>query len=123
MLMTKTMVDLWDPFGGIFDGYSLSNCYTETSNNEVVISVVAPGLSKKDFVVSLAGNELSIEYDASKSKIKSIKNRLFKKKWELLEDIERENVKASYEDGVLRVVLPFVHNRDSRNKPVNIAVT
>lgn len=61
----------------------------KTEDNQYLIDVYAPGLNKKQFEVSLNGNELTVSYPEQ-----------FHKTFTLP---EHKEVEARYEDGVLHI--------------------
>lgn len=77
------------------------------------IEVAAPGLKKDDFKVSVENSVLTIKGETSKEEEEKTKNytrkefssRSFTKSFTLPENIEGDNVKAKYDEGVLRLRL------------------
>lgn len=78
------------------------------------IEVAAPGLSKKDFNITVENRMLTISSDKEEEKEEKEGNytrrefsyRSFSRSFSLPEGVNEEDVKASYSDGVLRLNVP-----------------
>jgi len=78
-----------------------------------LLELAAPGMSKKDFDLSVENDVLTISAKKEASREKAVKvlrkefgQYNFKRSFELAENIDNENIGASYEQGILKVVLP-----------------
>jgi HSP20 family protein len=82
--------------------------------NEYRVALAAPGLKKDDFKIDVDGNMLSISCE--KEENMEEKNKKFTRKefsytsfsrsFTLPEEVNREQIVAKYEDGVLHITLP-----------------
>ena len=82
--------------------------------NEYRVALAAPGLKKDDFKIDVDGNMLSIGCEKEESMEE--KNKKFTRKefsytsfsrsFTLPEEVNREQIVAKYEDGVLHITLP-----------------
>ena len=80
------------------------------------VEVAAPGMNKKDFTVQLEGNVLTISSEKESNKEQSDNVRYsarefsyqsFSRTFTLQKDVvDTENIQATYEDGVLHLVIP-----------------
>ena len=78
------------------------------------ISVAAPGLKKNDFNIDVDGNMLTISSEKEESKQekdakytrKEYSYSSFSRSFSLPEEVNQEKIEATYEDGVLKVMLP-----------------
>ena len=78
------------------------------------IEVAAPGLSKKDFNITVENRVLTISSDKEEEKEEKEGNytrrefsyRSFARSFSLPDGVNEEDVKASYSDGVLRLNVP-----------------
>ena len=78
------------------------------------ISVAAPGLKKNDFNIGVDGNMLTISSEKEESKQekdakytrKEYSYSSFSRSFSLPEEVNQEKIEATYEDGVLKVMLP-----------------
>jgi HSP20 family protein len=84
------------------------------TNHEYTISVAAPGMKKEDFDINLEGNALIVRCE-KESKTEEKETRYTRKEYNyssfsrsftLPEEVSRENIQASYTDGLLSVTLP-----------------
>lgn len=74
------------------------------------VELAAPGFSKEDFDVTIHDGRLNISAECSKSKEEKEENytrkefsyNSFQKSLELPDSIKEENIKATYQDGILR---------------------
>src|SRR4051794_38672310 len=85
----------------------------ETDQNYSV-AVAAPGLKKEDSKIDVAGNMMTIsaEKEEEKEEKEGKYNRKeynyssFSRSFTLPEEVNREQIQAKYEDGILRLTLP-----------------
>lgn len=91
------------------------------------IEVLAPGVKKEDIKLHVIDNKLSISYEkeetASQSNGKVLRNEFsvksFKRKFTLGENVSFEGIKASYDQGILKVTIP----KKEAVKPSPIEIT
>lgn len=120
-LFPSVFDDFFKPWNEWFDnGGAISRTVTTPSVNVVenennfTVSVAAPGLKKEDFKIDLAGNMLTIsaEKEEEKEEKEGKYNRKeynyssFSRSFALPEEVNREQIDAKYEDGVLKLTLP-----------------
>ena len=70
-------------------------------DNHYDVTLVAPGLDKKDFNVSLEGETLTVSYEAKEDNTSAMKYSSFSKSWTVPEGTTEKHVHASYKSGVL----------------------
>lgn len=97
------------------------------SNDEIVVECECPGLSKKDIDIRVEGNRLTI--GGTRQSFSEEKDRnyyrtersigSFERSFTLPAGIEKEQVKASFKQGVLRVLLP--KSEEERSHRVEIS--
>jgi HSP20 family protein len=82
--------------------------------NSFSLQLAAPGLTKQDFNINIENDRLVISAE-KKSEKEETKGRFtrrefsygsFKRSFQLDDNINREGISASYEDGVLNITLP-----------------
>jgi HSP20 family protein len=83
--------------------------------NDYIVSMAVPGMKKDDFVIDVEGNMLTIS--SEKEERREDKDKKFTKMeynfssfsrcFTLPEEINKEKIEARYEEGVLKIVLPF----------------
>lgn len=86
---------------------------TETEN-AFQLELVAPGLKKEDFKVSVDRNLLTISFDLKESETeenskfirREFRQKSFKRSFNLNERIDATNISAQYNDGILLLNLP-----------------
>ena len=113
--------DFFKPWNEWFDTSALGRAITVpavniTENvNDYNISVAAPGLKKNDFHINVDGNMLTIIAEKEETKEekeeenytrKEYNYSSFSRSFTLPQEVNREKIEASYEDGVLKLVLP-----------------
>jgi len=69
------------------------------------ISVVAPGLKKTDFNVTLEDSLLSVSYENKPEDAHVLSQSAFKHSWEAPQGVAQEDVTAKYDAGILKVVV------------------
>lgn len=93
-------------------------------DDEFVVEVAAPGLSKKDFHVNIDDNLLEINVekeketkeDEDKYTRREYDYRAFYRSFTLPKDVIADKIKAEYKDGLLKVRLPKAHK--TQKKPM-----
>ena len=69
--------------------------------NHYDITVVAPGLDKKDFNVSLEGRTLTVSYEAKAESAGTVNYSSFSKSWTVPEGTTEKSIHAHYKSGIL----------------------
>ena len=84
------------------------------NDNMFTISVAAPGLKKDDFSIKVENNTLSVSCEKESKKDESndeftrqeYNYSSFCRTFALPDDVNANNIEASYENGILKLVLP-----------------
>ncbi len=82
--------------------------------NEYQLSVAIPGMKKDDFKLDVDGNILTISSEKEENREEKDKKftrkeynySSFSRSFTLPDDVEKEKVEATYEEGILKVSLP-----------------
>lgn len=93
-------------------------------DEEYIVEMAVPGLKKSDFDISLDYQMLSISAELNTSEEDSNENYTrrefgyssFKRTFSLPETVEIDKIKAKYEEGILRVLLP--KRDEAKKKPI-----
>ncbi|HXH19121.1 MAG TPA: Hsp20/alpha crystallin family protein [Chitinophagales bacterium] len=93
-------------------------------DNEFDVEVAAPGMKKEDFHVTCDDGMLTIKAEREEKKEEKEKNytrreynyNSFERSFTLPESVKADQVKAKYEDGVLRLTLPKKEEAKARPK-------
>jgi len=121
----------WDPFEDIddlFKGFFLRPVRMEgtdtqvrikmdvkESDNAYVVHAEIPGVKKEDIQISIDGNQVSISAEVKREKEEKQGEKLLRveryygkvyRAFSLAQDVDQENAKAKYENGVLELTLP-----------------
>ncbi len=94
--------------------YGYPRVNTVENENDYTVDVYYPGMKKEDFKVKVEGKTLSISSEISENKeenggkyhYKEFSKREFSRKFVLPEEIVKEEIKASYKSGVLKIIIP-----------------
>jgi HSP20 family protein len=81
---------------------------------EFMIEVAAPGLKKSDFKITMEKNMLTIASEVEKTSEEKKENysrkefsySSFSRSFRVSDDIQTDEIKANYEDGILHILLP-----------------
>ena len=92
------------------------------SEKEIVVNAEVPGMDGKDIDISLNGRVLTIKGERKQKKEEKEKNYhflecrygTFSRSFELPADVDSENIKASYKDGVLKINLPKTKTQSAK---------
>jgi HSP20 family protein len=84
------------------------------NDEQYELHVSAPGLAKEDFKINLENDTLTVSSEKKEEKEENKKNFTrkefyhgsFSRSFTLPQTIDRENISAQYENGILNVVLP-----------------
>ncbi len=93
------------------------------TDNELVIEMAAPGMSKKDFKVEIVDHQLHIGYQKeqknenteTKHWRKEFHFESFERTFTLPTIVESDKIAASYNDGILKIAVP--KKEEARKKP------
>src|SRR5438034_9742490 len=121
-LFPSVFDDFFKPWNEWFDSSGLLNkvllvpaVNIAENNNDYKVTVAAPGLKKNDFKINVDGNLLTISAETEETKEEKDDERYTRKEYNyssfsrsftLPEEVNREKIDASYEDGVLKLTLP-----------------
>ena len=83
-------------------------------NDKFVLEMAAPGMNKKDFHINLEENVLTISSEKKEEKEETKDNytrrefyyNTFTRSFTLPENVDIENIKADYKNGILTLTLP-----------------
>ncbi|MBX6379536.1 MAG: Hsp20/alpha crystallin family protein [Thermoflavifilum aggregans] len=111
-LLDEFFGDDW--FRGVQTGTRVPAVNIHETNTSYELELAAPGLKKSDFKISVDGDVLTIS--AEKKEEKEEKHRKvtrrefnftsFSRSFTLPDSVDVDKIKASYEDGVLKLELP-----------------
>lgn len=103
--------DIFDKMNVASEGNTLPAVNIRETEKEFMIDLVAPGMKKEDFKISLDNQLLTIASDCKADDDESYVRRefcyqAFKRSFTIPESVDQENVKAKYENGLLTVIIP-----------------
>ena len=92
------------------------------------IILVAPGLTKSDFTISVESDLLNIAFQKEENKSvetgkfirKEFGIRSFKRSFTMSEKLDIENISAVYENGLLNVSIPKAKAKDPKAKTIQV---
>lgn len=102
--------------------YGTENPKTNKSTEYTVIEYALAGFSKNDISVEVDEDLLIIKAKETKETAekavaefyhKGIAKRSLEAKWALMPSVDKDNIKTSYEDGILKIELPHKQTRKS----------
>ena len=77
-----------------------TNTHVSNENDKYIISVLAPGLDKEDFNITITDGTLTVKAD---KKATEFGTTSFTKTWTLPEGIVSDSITADYKQGILRL--------------------
>lgn len=117
--------DLFDWSDSWSNDSTLPAVNIQESNDEFVVEMAAPGMKKDDFHVTLDNNILVISSEVEhqneennqqgKYTRREFSYQSFKRSFHLPNTVEVDKIKARYQDGVLRLVVP--KKEEAKQKP------
>ncbi len=95
------------------------------TDNEFLIELAAPGISKEDFLVELDNDMLVIQTDKKENGASSyglnytrreFNYHAFKRSFYLPNTVEMEKIEGTYQEGILKLLIP--KKEEGKKKPV-----
>lgn len=125
------MSDMFDGFSSGIENlsYGYPRINTVENENDFRVDVYYPGMKKEDFKVNVENRILSISSTASENNeensekyhFREFSKREFTRRFTLPEEVVKNKIKASYEDGVLKIIIPKDKAKEKQSKfDVNI---
>jgi HSP20 family protein len=120
--MPSLFNDFFKPWNEWFDNgnlmgrtFNMPAVNITEEKDEYKVSLAVPGMKKDDFKIDVDGNMLTISSEKEESKEEKDKKftrkeynySSFSRTFTLPEEINKEKIEARYEEGVLKVSLPF----------------
>ena len=98
------------------------------TNTSYLLELIAPGLNKEDFEITLEDNLLTIGFDKKPEQVsegekyilKEYQFPTFKRSFTLDEKINAEEISAQYVNGILTLNLPIKEDVKPATKQINI---
>jgi len=129
-LMDNMLSNKWDRI--FFDdhrSYVATPVNIKETDKAYQLDVIAPGLKKEDFNITVEKDVLSVSFekkeDKNESTDKFIRNeyqfRSFKRSFTLTEKIDAAGISAGYTDGILSITLPKAEPTAPSVKKIDIA--
>ncbi|MFD2516790.1 Hsp20/alpha crystallin family protein [Salinimicrobium flavum] len=97
-------------------GTSIPAVNIQESDDNFMVAVAAPGMTREDFQIELDNDVLTISSEQKKEEEKTEKNgrftrrefsyNNFKRSFSLPETVDSEKISATYNNGVLEIMLP-----------------
>ncbi len=100
------------------------------TDKEYELHLVAPGLKKEDFKLSVDKNILNISFEQKEEEAKEegtkwLRNeyrfRSFKRSFTLNEKVNASGISAKYNDGILYITLPKKENAEPTTQEISVA--
>jgi HSP20 family protein len=93
------------------------------------LQVAAPGLRKEDFKINIEGDEITLSAELkteSEQKDINYSHRefqfsSFKRRFTLPQNVNTDEINASYENGVLKLTIPVMQEEKSKTREISIA--
>ena len=80
------------------------------TRDQFIVSLAAPGMSKEDFKIDVEGNMLTISSEKEEKLDRFTRKEYsyfsFSRSFTIPEEVNKEKIEASYENGILNLFLP-----------------
>lgn len=137
----ETLFDLREDFDKMFRNFASGFASPDVSRtmfplmdikerkNEILVEAEVPGLDKKDINISLKKDELVIQGEKKEEEKKEGESFLrversygkFRRSIKLPSNIKSEDIKADYNNGVLRIHLPKTEEEKPKEIPIKVS--
>lgn len=87
-------------------GGSSTKTRTKKTETEYMIELSVPGCSKDDLTIKTENGVLYVSNEKQ-----SFFTNVFKRQYDIPDDVDTENISAEFKDGVLVVILPIVKHK------------
>ncbi|MCX2742962.1 Hsp20/alpha crystallin family protein [Mangrovivirga sp. M17] len=91
------------------------------TEKDFIMELSVPGMEKKDFKIDLDDDVLLISGERKREDKEGVKYHRneqlfgsFEKSFKMTEVINKENIKASYDAGILRITLPKIEKKETK---------
>lgn len=131
-----TAYDLMRPFLSLFDDDSFDEVTSESGlmrtdiiekDNEYVFDVEVPGVDKSNVKVGLDNGYLIISYKITEEKVEGVKKihkerktGYYKREFFVGYNVEKEDIKAKMDNGILSVIVPKNAKKEDNDKFITI---
>ena len=92
------------------------------------IEMAMPGIPKDEIKISVENDILTVEKEEKSQKenkgenytVKEFSYSAFKRSFKLPKNIEESNIKSKYEDGILKIIVPKIKQKEKITKTIKI---
>ncbi len=99
------------------------------TDSEVIATLELPGMKREDIKVTVSDGVLTVSGEKKQEKVEENENRhrvertygYFKRSVSLPAEIDTSKVKAVYKDGVLKVTMPKLEEKKTKEIPVQVS--
>ena len=103
----------------LLSDWSLSNPIkntftTDETNSSYDVEIAIPGLSKKDIHIETKDRNLTVSYEAKNENKNSFISSSFKKTFLIPEDVNINKIKATTDNGILKIIFPKKENSKAK---------
>lgn len=125
----KFLEDDINLFAGRDHNNNVPSVNIQENDNEFILEVAAPGLSKEDFKLDIDNDVLTIaaihqegqEQEEKNYRRKEFGYTSFKRSFSLPETIDKDAVKATYEKGILTINIPKREEVKPKKREISIS--
>ncbi len=114
--------DFFVPKSNVRKGFNVPAVNVAETDKGFEIEVAAPGYDKKDFDISLDNNvlvikaEKEVKQEDKKMHRKEFEYAAFERAFTLPENVDEEKIEASYNNGILKIFVPFKDQKEVEAK-------
>ncbi|MBI4441421.1 Hsp20/alpha crystallin family protein [Candidatus Woesearchaeota archaeon] len=101
-------------------GYRLPRVYWETTKENYTGRLEMPGAKKEDITVHLDDNVLHIDAKSTRKEDKQQWQSSYSRSMTLPRDIDKDKIEATYENGILNIILPRMASAEPEKKTIVI---
>ncbi|MDC7993976.1 Hsp20/alpha crystallin family protein [Altibacter sp. HG106] len=118
---------------GNYEKFSIPAVNIQEKNTNFVIELAVPGMKKDDFTIEIEEGTLKIASNSESQEVteekendvrytrKEFSYHQFSRSFHLPDTVNTDEIKAAYEDGILRVMLPKIKEQPALKKMVEIS--
>ena len=105
------------------DSFSLFSEFkvdVEETDNSSVITIVAPGLSKDNFDITIEDNLLCVKTEETEESNNSKYFKKYEKRFKLPKNVMKDEIECSYVNGILKLSLNYIPEEKREIKKIEV---
>ena len=109
---------LWSEYRELNGFFWPNESSIDLIDNKTEYTLIAPGLNKEDFKITLLNDKLTVCYDVLTKNFKSLLKKKHSESLVLTNIADCNNIVATYEQGILKITIPHLYNAKNTEQKI-----